>query len=87
MNAKASVGYKKGKDYDEATVRPGPEGGTAPEFRCFNCDEWFDGNGWRYSLSKTWYPFLKHKINFLCGPYCSTEISEKHKEKYVGPGE
>ena len=44
MNAKASVGYKKGKDYDEATVRPGPKGGTAPEFRCFNCDEWFDGN-------------------------------------------
>ena len=85
MNAKASVEYKKGKDYDEATVRPGPEGGTAPEFKCFNCDEWFDGNGWRYTLSKAWYPFLKHKINFLCGPYCSTEISEKHKEKYVGP--
>ena len=85
MNAKAFVGYKKGKDYDEATVRPGPKGGTAPEFKCFNCDEWFDGNGWRYTFSKSWYPFLKHKINFLCGPYCSTEISEKHKEKYVGP--
>ena len=87
MNAKAFVGYKKGEDYDPKSVRPGPEGGTAPEFKCFNCDEWFDGNGWRYTLSKSWYPSLEHKINFLCGPQCSFEISEKHKEKYVGPGE
>ena len=85
MNAKVFVGYKKGEDYDPKSVRPGPEGGTAPEFKCFNCDEWFDGNGWRYSLSKAWYPSLEHKINFLCGPQCSLEISEKHKEKYVGP--
>jgi len=28
---------------------------------------------------------LKYKNNFLCGPNCSWEISEKHKEKYVGP--
>ena len=85
MNAKASVGYKKGEDYDPKSVRPGPKGGTAPEFKCFNCDEWFDGNEWRYTFSKTWYPFLKHKINFLCGPNCSWDLSEKHKEKYVGP--
>jgi len=85
MNAKASVGYKKGKDYDEATVRPGPKGGTAPEFRCFNCDEWFDGNGWKYNFSKSWYPFLKHKINFLCDPNCSLETYEKYKDKYVEP--
>jgi len=85
MNAKASVGFKKGKDYDPKSVRPGPKGGTAPEFKCFNCDEWIDGNEWRYSFSKAWYPFLKYKINFLCGPQCSMEISEKHKEKYVGP--
>ena len=85
MNAKASVGYKKGVDYDPKRVRAGPKGGTAPEFKCFNCDTWFDGNEWRYSLSKTWYPSLEYKINFLCGPVCSNEISEKYKEKYVGP--
>jgi len=87
MNAKASVGYKKGVDYDPKSVRPGPKGGTAPEFKCFNCGTWIDGNEWRYSLSKTWYPSLKYKNNFLCGPKCSTEISEKYKDKYVGPGE
>ena len=64
MNAKASVGYKKGEDYDPKSVRPGPEGGTAPEFQCFNCDEWFDGNGWRYTLSKAWYPSLEIKLTF-----------------------
>ena len=79
MNAKVYVGFKKGVDYDAEHVRPGPKGGTAPEFKCFNCNEW------RYTLSKTWYPSLKYKINFLCGPYCSTEISEKYKDKYVGP--
>ena len=84
MNAKAFVEYKKGVDYDEKHVRSGPEGGTAPEFKCFNCDVWFDGNEWRYNFNKLWYPFLKYKINFLCGPNCSTEISEKHKERYVG---
>ena len=84
-NAKAFVGFKKGVDYDAATVRPGPKGGTAPEFKCFNCASWFDGNEWRYTLSQAWYPSLEYKINFLCGPYCSTEIYEKYKEKYVGP--
>ena len=87
MNAKAFVGYKKGEDYDPKSVRPGPKGGTAPDFKCFNCDAWFDGNGRRYSLSKARYPSLEYKINFLCGPKCSLEISEKHEEKYVGPGE
>ena len=86
-NAKVFVGYKKGVDYDPKSVRPGPKGGTAPEFKCFNCNEWFDGNEWKYSFSKSWYPFLKYKNNFLCGPNCSSELSEKHKEKYVGPGE
>ena len=85
MNAKASVGYKKGVDYDPKRVRPGPKGGTAPEFKCFNCDTWFDANDWRYSLSNYWYPSLKYKNNFLCGPQCSNEVSEKYKEKYVGP--
>ena len=85
MNVKACVGFKKGVDYDAQSVRAGPEGGTAPEFKCFNCYEWFDGNEWRYSLSKAWYPSLEYKINFLCGPQCSLEISEKNKEKYVGP--
>jgi len=85
MNAKVFVGFKKGVDYSAEAVRAGPKGGTAPEFKCFNCDKWFDGNEWNYSFSKAWYPFLKYEINFLCGPYCSTEICEKHKEKYVGP--
>jgi len=85
MNVKACVGFKKGVDYDAQSVRAGPEGGTAPEFKCFNCYEWFDGNEWKYTLSKAWYPSLEYKINFLCGPQCSLEISEKNKEKYVGP--
>ena len=85
MNVKACVGFKKGVDYDAQSVRAGPEGGTAPEFKCFNCYEWFDGNEWKYTLSKAWYPSLEYKINFLCGPQCSLEISEKHKEKYVWP--
>ena len=85
MNARVSVGYEKGVDFDPKRVRRGPKGGTAPEFKCFNCDEWFDGIEWRYSFSKAWYPFLKYQTNFLCGPNCSWEISEKHKEKYVGP--
>ena len=85
MNVKACVGFKKGVDYDAKSVRAGLKGGTAPEFKCFNCEEWFDGNEWSYSLSKAWYPSLEYKINFLCGPQCSLEISEKHKEKYVGP--
>ena len=85
MNVKACVGFKKGVDYDAQSVRAGPEGGTAPEFKCFNCYEWFDGNEWKYTLSNAWYPSLEYKINFLCGPQCSLEISEKHKEKYVGP--
>ena len=85
MNAKVYVGFKKGVDYDAETVRPGPKGGTAPEFKCFNCSSWFDGNEWRYTLSKKWHPSLEYKINFLCGPKCSTEISEKYKDKYVGP--
>ena len=83
MNVKACVGFKKGVDYDAQSVRAGPEGGTAPEFKCFNCYEWFDGNEWKYTLSKAWYPSLEYKINFLCGPKCSLEISEKYKEKYV----
>ena len=87
MNARVFVGYKKGEDYDTKRVRPGLEGGTAPEFKCFNCNTWFDGNEWKYTLSKAWYPSLKYKINFLCGPKCSLEISEKYKDKYVGPGE
>ena len=85
MNAKAFVESKKVENYDPKSVRPGPKGGTAPEFKSFNCDEWFDANEWRYSLDKHWYPFIEYKNNFLCGPDCSTEISEKHKEKYVGP--
>ena len=83
MNAKVFVGFKKGVDYDTEAVRPGPEGGTAPEFKCFNCDTWFDGNEWKYTFSKYWYPFLEYKINFLCGPQCSLEISEKHKGKMI----
>ena len=83
MNVKVYVGFKKGVDYDSERVRPGPKGGTAPEFKCFNCDTWFDGNEWRYSLDKHWYPFLKYKNNFLCGPDCSLEISEKHKDKMI----
>ena len=53
MNVKACVGFKKGVDYDAQSVRAGPEGGTAPEFKCFNCYEWFDGNEWKYTLSKS----------------------------------
>jgi len=83
MNVKVFVGYKKGVDYDSAAVRAGPKGGTAPEFKCFNCDAWFDGNEWRYTLSQAWYPSLKYKINFLCGPECSTKISEKYKDKMI----
>ena len=83
MNAKVFVGYKKGVDYDPKSVRPGPKGGTAPEFKCFNCDEWFDGNEWRYSLGKAWYPSLEYTNNFLCGPICSNEISEKYKDKMI----
>ena len=83
MSAKVCVGFKKGEDYDPKRVRPGPKGGTAPEFKCFNCDTWFDGNEWRYSLDKHCYPFLKYKINFLCGPDCSLEISENHKDKMI----
>ena len=83
MNAKVFVGFKKDVDYDTEAVRPGPEGGTAPEFKCFNCDAWFDGNEWKYTFSKYWYPFLEYKINFLCGPQCSLEISEKHKGKMI----
>ena len=85
MNAKVFVGFKKGVDYDAQHVLPCPKGRTAPKFKCFNCDKWFDGNEWRYTLSKAWYPSLEYKINFLCGPECSLEISEKYKEKYVGP--
>ena len=83
MNAKVYVGFKKGVDYDEASVRAGPKGGTAPEFKCFNCDEWFDGNEWRYTLSKAWHPSLEYKINFLCGPQCSLEIHEEYKDKMI----
>ena len=83
MNAKVFVGFKKGVDYDSETVRLGPKGGTAPEFKCFNCASWFDGNEWRYTLSKAWHPSLEYKINFLCGPQCSLEISEKYKDKIV----
>ena len=36
-----------------------------------------------YSLSKAWYPSLEYKINFLCGPICSNEISEKYKDKMI----
>ena len=79
MNAKDSVEYKKGEDYDPKSVRPGPE------FKCFNCGTWFDGNEWKYDLSKHWYPSLKYKINFLCGPVCSNEIYPKYKDQYVGP--
>ncbi len=85
MNANAFVGYKKGNDYDPIRVRAGPKCGTAPEFKCFNCDGWFDGNEWRYTLSQAWYPSLKYKNNFRCGPDCSLEISEKYKERFVGP--
>ena len=85
MNVKVFVGFKKGVDYDASSVKAGPTGGTAPEFKCFNCDEWFDGNEWKYTFSKALYPSLEYKINFLCGPQCSLEISEKYKEKYVGP--
>ena len=68
---------KQHKDYDKKNVRKGPE------FKCFNCNKWFDGNEWRYTFSKAWYPFLKYKINFLCGPDCSWEISEKHKDRMI----
>ena len=84
MNAKVFVGFKKGVDYDAEYVRSGPKGGTAPEFKCFNCDKWFDGNEWRYTLAKAWHPSLEYKINFLCGPDCSLEIHEKYQEKCVG---
>jgi len=83
MNVKVYVGYRKGVDYDAGAVRPGPKGGTAPEFKCFSCGTWFDGNEWNYSFSKTWYPFLKYQNNFLCGAKCSSELSEKHKDKMI----
>ena len=83
MNAKVFVGYKKGTDYNPKTVRAGKPGTANPEFKCFNCYDWFDGNEWNYSFSKAWYPFLKYKNNFLCGPQCSLEISEKYKDKIV----
>ena len=79
MNVKVFVEYKKGVDYNRKRVRPGPE------FKCFNCGEWFNGNDWKYSLSKKWYPSLKYNINFLCGPICSNELYPKYKDKYVGP--
>ena len=79
MNVKVFVEYKKGVDYNPKSVRPGPE------FKCFNCGEWFNGNDWKYSLSKKWYPSLKYNINFLCGPICSNELYPKYKDKYVGP--
>ena len=85
MNARVFVGYKKGVDYDPKSVRLGPKGSTSPNFKCFNCGKWFSGKDWKYSLSKAWYPTLKYAINFLCGPQCSLEIYEKHKDKYVGP--
>ena len=83
MNAKVFVAYKEGKDYDTNSVRPGPKGGTAPEFKCFNCDKWFKGEDWKYSLNKMWYPKadLKYNTNFLCGPKCSAKISPKY-DKY-----
>ena len=83
MNAKDYVAYKKGGDYDPNSMRPGPKGCKSPEFKCFNCGKWIDGNEWRYKRSKAWYPFLKYTINFLCGPKCSLEIYEKHKDKMI----
>ena len=83
MNVKVCVAYKKEIDYNATTVRSGPEGGTAPEFKCFNCGKWFDGNTWKYTFSKHWYPFLQYNVNFLCGPSCSMEASEKHKDEMV----
>jgi len=83
MNAKVYVGFKKGVDYDAEKVRPGPKGGTAPEFKCFSCSKWFDGNEWNYTLSKKWHPSLEYKINFLCGPKCSLEIHEEYKDKMI----
>ena len=84
MSVKVFVEYKEGIDYDPATVRPGPKGSTAPEFKCFNCGKWFNGNDWKYTMSKHWYPSLKYKNNFLCGPICSNELYSKYKDQYVG---
>ena len=83
MNVRVSVVYEKGVDYDPKRVRRGPKGGPAPEIKCVNWDEWFDGNEWNYSLGKAWYPSLEYKNNFLCGPICSNEISEKYKDKMI----
>ena len=46
-------------DFNPKSVRPGPE------FKCFQCGDWFDGNTWRYTFAKHWYPFLKYPINFF----------------------
>jgi len=83
MNVRVSVAYEAGIDYDPSVVRKGKPGSRSPEFKCFNCDNWFKGEDWKYSLSKYWYPSLKYKNNFLCGPQCSLEISEKYKDKMI----
>ena len=77
MSVRVFVASKHG--FNPKSVRPGPE------FKCFQCGDWFDGNTWRYTFAKHWYPFLKYPINFLCSPRCSSKASEEHKDKYVGP--
>jgi len=83
MNVKVYVGFEAGVDYDPSRVRKGKPGSRAPEFKCFNCDKWFKGEDWKYSLNKMWYPKadLKYNTNFLCGPKCSAKISPKY-DKY-----
>ena len=77
MSVRVFVASKN--DFNPKSVRPGPE------FKCFQCGDWFDGNTWRYTFAKHLYPFLKYPINFLCSPGCSSKASEEHKDKYVGP--
>ncbi len=81
MNVKVCVAYKKEIDYNAHCVRPGKPGARGPEFKCFNCGKWF--SNWKYSLGQEWYPKsdLKFKINFLCGPDCSSKITPRY-EKY-----
>ena len=63
-NAKVYVGYKKGEDYDPKSVRAGPKGGTAPEFKCFSKQItlflWF-----LEIYASEWHSFLMQK-QFSC---------------------
>ena len=81
-SAKGCAVYNKDVDFDTKCVRPGKPGARGPEFKCFNCGKWF--SNWKYTLGQEWYPKsnLKFKINFLCGPTCSDEITPRYKKYF-----